>query len=130
MGRQVEVLSHKVLALQGQLRDSETKREEEREQHELLMGNLRCELEANHIIELVAQKEECKASKMHTQSEQAAQRRAEQELHREIDHVRRLRAELEDMEVMEYSYVCHLPRLIRARVSFARVSFARAHAQV
>ena len=78
-----------------------------------------------HIIELVAQKEECKASKMHTQSEQAAQRRAEQELHREIDHVRRLRAELEDMEVMEYSYVCHLPRLIRARVSFAR-----AHAQV
>lgn len=121
----MEVLSHKVLALQGQLRDSETKREEEREQHELLMGNLRCELEANHIIELVAQKEECKASKMHTQSERAAQRRAEQELHREIDHVRRLRAELEDMEVMEYSYVCHLPRLIRARVSFAR-----AHAQV
>ena len=98
MCKQVKRLNQTVLVLQAQLRESEGKRKQQHE-YQAVLENIRSELEANHIIELVAEKEKCKVEKANVQSERAALQRVEQELRREREQVLRLRAQVEDLQM-------------------------------
>jgi len=97
MCKQVERLNQTVLVLQAQLRESEEKRKQQHE-YQAVLENIRSELEANHIIELVAEKEKCKVERTNVQSERGALQRVEQELRREREQVLRLRAQVEELQ--------------------------------
>jgi hypothetical protein len=115
MSKQVENLSRDVVMLRGQLQEDEEKRKlhdgEEKRKHQLeyqaVLEHVRSELEANHIIELVAEKEKYMVEKTHVQSERAARERVEQELCREREQVRLLRAQVEDLQAQVAAAEAH-----------------------
>jgi chromosome segregation ATPase len=97
MCKQVETLSRDVVVLQEQLHDGEEERKHQLE-YQTVLENVRSELEANHVIELVAEKEKCAAERTHVLFERAAHQRVEQELCREREQVRAL---VEAMQAQE-----------------------------
>jgi uncharacterized coiled-coil protein SlyX len=102
MREQVETLTKKVMELQGQLHESEDRREQDRlmfqrqlAEEQLLMENFRSESEANHIIELLQEREACQMARQAQQAERAVRHKLEFELAREQDGVRALRTKVQ-----------------------------------
>ena len=86
MCKQVETLSRDLVVLQEQLHDAEEERKHQLE-YQTVLENVRSELEANHVIELVAEKEKCAAERTRVLLERA---KVEQELCREREQVQAL----------------------------------------
>ena len=102
---QVEILGIRAMELQGQLHESEDLREQDLLQHQnelahqrMLIDNFRSEYEANHIIELLAEKEACLKAVRETHEEREKREEAERALKEQQNSVEKLRKRVEELE--------------------------------
>jgi len=102
---QVEMLGVRAMELQGQLHESEDRREQELLQYQcelahqrLLADNFRSEFEANHIIELLAEREACVKAAREKQLEREKREEAERALEEQHVTVRQLKVRVQELE--------------------------------
>lgn len=102
---QVEILGARAMELQGQLHESEDRREQELLQHQselahqrLLADNFRSEFEANHIIELLAEREACLKAVREKHLEREKREEAEGALEEQHATVLQLKRRVEELE--------------------------------